>query len=79
GNMGQDSGTGVLTTRNVSDGTPQMEGDFLINAQGEDVVAGTRTPLPIAAMKEAMPKLYAQLEKICRKLEKYYRDTQDIE
>jgi len=79
GNMGQDSGTGVLTTRNVSDGTPQMEGDFLINAQGEDVVAGTRTPLPIAAMKDAMPKLYAQLEKICKKLEKYYRDTQDIE
>jgi len=79
GNMGQDSGTGVLTTRNVSDGAPQMEGDFLINAQGEDVVAGARLPLPIAAMKDSMPKQYAQLEKICRKLEKYYRETQDIE
>ncbi|MBL8058771.1 MAG: pyruvate, phosphate dikinase [Anaerolineales bacterium] len=79
GNMGQDSGTGVLTTRNVSDGTPQMEGDFLINAQGEDVVAGTRIPLPIVAMKDAMPKLYKQLEKICQQLEKYYRETQDIE
>ncbi len=79
GNMGQDSGTGVLTTRNVSDGTPQMEGDFLINAQGEDVVAGTRIPLPIVAMRDAMPKLYKQLEKICQQLEKYYRETQDIE
>jgi pyruvate,orthophosphate dikinase len=79
GNMGEDSGTGVLTTRNVSDGTKEIEGDFLINAQGEDVVSGTRQTMPIAEMKNVMPKMYAQLEKICQKLEKYYRETQDIE
>lgn len=79
GNMGNDSGTGVLTTRNVSDGKKEIEGDFLINAQGEDVVSGTRQTMPIAEMKKIMPKMYAQLEKICQKLEKYYRETQDIE
>jgi pyruvate, orthophosphate dikinase len=79
GNMGEDSGTGVLTTRNVSDGTREIEGDFLINAQGEDVVSGTRQTMRIAEMKNIMPKMYAQLEKICQKLEKYYRETQDIE
>jgi pyruvate,orthophosphate dikinase len=79
GNMGADSGTGVLTTRNVSDGSKTIEGDFLINAQGEDVVSGTRQAERIQAMKEKMPELYAQLEQICRQLETYYRDTQDIE
>ncbi|MDW8268308.1 MAG: pyruvate, phosphate dikinase [Anaerolineae bacterium] len=79
GNMGADSGTGVLTTRNVSDGSKTIEGDFLINAQGEDVVSGTRQAERIQAMKEKMPELYAQLEQICRQLETYYRDVQDIE
>ncbi|MBX7233926.1 MAG: pyruvate, phosphate dikinase [Caldilineales bacterium] len=79
GNMGQDSGTGVLTTRNVSDGSHEIEGDFLINAQGEDVVSGTRQTLRIAEMKNLMPELYAELGAICRQLENYYRETQDIE
>jgi pyruvate,orthophosphate dikinase len=79
GNMGEGSGTGVLTTRNVSDGTKAIEGDFLINAQGEDVVSGTRQTMPIAEMKTIMPKMYAELEKYCKRLEKYYRETQDIE
>ena len=56
-----------------------MEGDFLLNAQGEDVVAGTRMPMPISEMKAQMPKLYAQLEKFCKQLEKSYKETQDIE
>ncbi len=79
GNMGQDSGTGVLTTRNVSDGSQEIEGDFLINAQGEDVVSGTRQTLRIAEMKNLMPELYVELGNICRQLENYYRETQDIE
>jgi pyruvate,orthophosphate dikinase len=79
GNMGQDSGTGVLTTRNVSDGTPEIEGDFLINAQGEDVVSGTRQTLHMSDMKSLMPVMYDELTAICRQLEKYYRETQDIE
>jgi pyruvate,orthophosphate dikinase len=79
GNMGEGSGTGVLTTRNVSDGTKAIEGDFLLNAQGEDVVSGTRQTMPIAEMKTVMPKMYTELEKYCKRLEKYYRETQDIE
>ncbi len=79
GNMGEGSGTGVLTTRNVSDGSKAIEGDFLLNAQGEDVVSGTRQTMPIAEMKTVMPKMYAELEKYCKRLEKYYRETQDIE
>jgi pyruvate,orthophosphate dikinase len=79
GNMGETSGTGVLTTRNVSDGTQQIEGDFLVNAQGEDVVSGTRQTMEIAEMKTVMPKMYAELDKYGRRLEKYYRETQDIE
>jgi pyruvate,orthophosphate dikinase len=79
GNMGQNSGTGVLTTRNVSDGKKTLEGDFLINAQGEDVVSGTRQTMEIADMKTVMPKMYAELEKYGHRLEKYYRETQDIE
>jgi pyruvate,orthophosphate dikinase len=79
GNMGEESGTGVLTTRNVSDGTKVIEGDFLINAQGEDVVSGSRQTMPIAEMKTVMPKMYAELEKYGKRLEKYYHETQDIE
>src|SRR5574341_336178 len=79
GNMGADSGTGVVTTRNVSTGEKEIEGDYLTNAQGEDVVAGTRTTKPIAALKDEMPKIYAQFERICKKLEKHYREVQDVE
>jgi pyruvate,orthophosphate dikinase len=79
GNMGEDSGTGVLTTRNVTEGQNELEGDFLINAQGEDVVSGTRQAMRISAMKEKMPKLFAQLQKNCALLEKSYREAQDIE
>jgi pyruvate,orthophosphate dikinase len=79
GNRGDNSGTGVVTTRNVSTGEREMEGDYLNNAQGEDVVAGTRPTLRIAALKEQWPKLYAQLEKHCQKLERHFRDVQDVE
>ncbi|MFQ6118062.1 MAG: PEP/pyruvate-binding domain-containing protein, partial [Candidatus Bipolaricaulia bacterium] len=76
GNMGPSSGTGVCTTRNVSTGEEVLEGDYLINAQGEDVVAGTRQTKPIFQLKEEMPRIYAELEEICRELEKHYRDVQ---
>jgi pyruvate,orthophosphate dikinase len=79
GNMGASSGTGVVTTRNVTTGTAEIEGDWLTNAQGEDVVAGIRATKPIAAMKDEMPKLYAEFARICRKLERHYRDVQDVE
>ena len=79
GNMGQDSGTGVVTTRNVTTGEKEIEGDFLMNAQGEDVVAGTRATERIAALKRRMPRIYAQFSRICTKLERHYRETQDME
>ena len=79
GNMGRDSGTGVVTTRNVTTGENEIEGDFLINAQGEDVVAGIRATERIASLKRRMPRIYAQFERICRKLEKHYREVQDVE
>jgi pyruvate,orthophosphate dikinase len=79
GNMGDDSGTGVVTTRNVSTGQRELEGDYLTNAQGEDVVAGTRATKPIAALKAEMPKIYTEFEKICTKLERHYREVQDVE
>ncbi len=79
GNMGADSGTGVVTTRNVSTGEKEIEGDYLTNAQGEDVVAGMRTTQRIAALKDEMPKVYARFERICKRLEKHYRDVQDVE
>jgi len=79
GNMGWDSGTGVATTRNVSTGEKEIEGDYLLNAQGEDVVAGIRLTNPIAKLKEEMPGVYAEFEEICRKLERHYRDVQDVE
>ena len=79
GNMGRDSGTGVSTTRNVSTGEDIIEGDFLLNAQGEDVVAGIRLTKPIADMKMDLPKSYSELEQISDKLERHYREVQDIE
>ena len=91
GNMGEDCATGVVFTRNPSDGKNEIYGEFLINAQGEDVVAGTRTPQYITkkarqnanvktvSMEESMPRTYKELQKILKKLEKYYRDMQDVE
>ena len=79
GNMGNDSVTGVIFTRNPSDGTKQIFGDYLVNAQGEDVVAGIRTPQPIDAMINELPATYQQLMKTCEKLEKYFKEPQDIE
>jgi len=79
GNMGDDSGTGVAFTRDPSTGINEFYGEFLINAQGEDVVAGIRTPQPVAKMTEWNKKVYEQLLKIKTKLEKHYRDVQDIE
>ncbi|ALC90296.1 pyruvate phosphate dikinase [Bacillus sp. FJAT-18017] len=79
GNMGDDSGTGVAFTRNPSTGEATLYGEYLINAQGEDVVAGIRTPLPISTLKEEMPDVYRQFADTCEKLEKHYQDMQDIE
>lgn len=79
GNLGDDCGTGVAFTRDPSTGANTLYGEYLINAQGEDVVAGIRTPQPIATLKEAMPKVYRQFEDTCNLLEKHYRDMQDIE
>jgi len=91
GNMGEDCATGVVFTRNPSDGSNDIYGEYLINAQGEDVVAGTRTPQYItkkarqqakvkaASMEEVMPNVYRQLHKILKKLEKHYKDMQDVE
>ena len=79
GNMGDTSGTGVAFTRDPGTGEHKFFGEFLINAQGEDVVAGIRTPKPISELKRVMPKAYAQLEEIYQKLEKHFRDMQDIE
>ncbi len=79
GNMGQTSGTGVAFTRNPSTGEDVFYGEYLINAQGEDVVAGTRTPQPIAKLEEEMPENYKLLMDIRKKLENHYRDIQDLE
>ncbi|TMA37269.1 MAG: pyruvate, phosphate dikinase [Deltaproteobacteria bacterium] len=79
GNMGADSGTGVAFTRDPATGENIFYGEFLMNAQGEDVVAGVRTPQPIAALERENPKVYAQLAKIRRTLERHYRDVMDIE
>jgi len=79
GNLGDTSGTGVAFTRNPSTGEKEFYGEFLLNAQGEDVVAGIRTPEPIARLKELMPGVFAQLEDIYRRLEQHYKDMQDIE
>ncbi|MDO8506846.1 MAG: pyruvate, phosphate dikinase [Candidatus Limnocylindria bacterium] len=79
GNMGDDSGTGVAFTRDPNTGAKELYGEYLVNAQGEDVVAGIRTPSKIAQMKQEMPKVYAQFDKIAQRLEKHYRDAQDLE
>ena len=79
GNLGADSATGVAMTRSGATGEPHIEGDFLVNAQGEDVVAGIRKTEPIERLKELMPVSYAEFESICVKLERHYRDMQDVE
>jgi pyruvate,orthophosphate dikinase len=79
GNMGDDSGTGVAFTRDPSTGEKKLYGEYLTNAQGEDVVAGIRTPKPISAMAKDLPQAYKQFERIARALEKNYRDVQDME
>ena len=79
GNTGDESGTGVCFTRNPSTGEKHFYGDFLINAQGEDVVAGIRTPTPLAALEQRMPKVYKQLDHVRKVLERHYRDMQDME
>jgi pyruvate,orthophosphate dikinase len=79
GNTGDTSGTGVCFTRDPSSGEKIFYGDYLVNAQGEDVVAGIRTPMPLREMAKTMPKVYGQLEKVRVKLEKHYRDMQDME
>ena len=79
GNMGKDSATGVAFTRDPSTGEQGLYGEFLLNAQGEDVVAGTRTPRPLAEMEEAMPRAFGEILETMRKLERAYRDVQDIE
>ena len=91
GNMGNDCATGVVFTRNPSDGSNSIYGEYLINAQGEDVVAGTRTPQYITkkakkeakvkelSMEESMQKVYQELFRILKKLEKHYKDMQDVE
>ncbi|MBI2564341.1 MAG: pyruvate, phosphate dikinase [candidate division NC10 bacterium] len=79
GNLGDSSGTGVAFTRDPGTGERRFFGEYLMNAQGEDVVAGIRTPLPINQLKKAMPKAYAELERIYKRLEKHYREMLDIE
>ena len=79
GNMGETSGTGVAFTRNPSTGEKGIYGEYLINAQGEDVVAGVRTPQPISKLEEDMPECYAEFMKLAEKLENHYRDMQDME
>ena len=79
GNMGETSGTGVAFTRNPATGEKQLMGEFLLNAQGEDVVAGVRTPQPIAQLQETMPEVFEQFRGICCTLEDHYRDMQDME
>ena len=79
GNMGDDCGTGVAFTRNPATGEKKLFGEFLTNAQGEDVVAGVRTPMPISEMAEKFPEAFAQFTKVCQILENHYHDMQDME
>src|SRR5438045_4837168 len=79
GNMGNDSGTGVAFTRDPNTGEKVLYGDYLANAQGEDVVAGIRTPQPIASLKKQMPYVYREFEGNAERVEKHYRDVQDLE
>jgi pyruvate,orthophosphate dikinase len=79
GNMGDDCGTGVAFTRDPATGEKKLMGEFLTNAQGEDVVAGVRTPMPIAQMEEKFPEAFEQFKQVCKTLEDHYRDMQDME
>jgi pyruvate, orthophosphate dikinase len=79
GNLGEDSGTGVTFSRDPSTGERALYGEYLLNAQGEDVVSGTRTPLPIATLKERLPASFQELERVARTLERHFRDVQDME
>ncbi|MCR5307412.1 MAG: pyruvate, phosphate dikinase, partial [bacterium] len=79
GNMGDDCGTGVAFTRNPATGEKGLMGEFLMNAQGEDVVAGVRTPMPISKMAEVLPDVYKQFQDVCKTLEDHYKDMQDME
>ena len=79
GNMGDNCGTGVAFTRDPATGEKKLMGEFLKNAQGEDVVAGVRTPMPIAQMEQEFPEAFAEFKKVCETLEKHYRDMQDME
>ncbi len=79
GNMGWDSGTGVAFTRDPATGEKKLYGEYLLNAQGEDVVAGIRTPKPIAEMEKELPEAFAQFLEICERLERHYKDMQDVE
>ncbi len=79
GNLDEQSGTGVAFTRNPSTGEPRLYGEYLLNAQGEDVVAGVRTPSPLEKLEQEMPAMFCQFQEACRKLESHYRDMQDIE
>jgi pyruvate, orthophosphate dikinase len=79
GNLGEDSGTGVCFTRNPSTGEAKFYGEYLMNAQGEDVVAGIRTPKPVTALEDQMPEIYRQLVDTCNNVEKHYKDMQDME
>ena len=79
GNMGDDCGTGVAFTRDPATGEKKLMGEFLTNAQGEDVVAGVRTPMPIAEMEQKFPEAFAQFTEVCKNLENHYRDMQDME
>jgi pyruvate, orthophosphate dikinase len=79
GNLGEDSGTGVTFSRDPSTGEQRLYGEYLLNAQGEDVVSGSRTPLPIGTMKERLPHAYQELERVARTLERHFRDVQDME
>jgi pyruvate,orthophosphate dikinase len=79
GNLGEDSGTGVAFSRDPSTGERMLYGEYLLNAQGEDVVSGTRTPLPMATLKERLPASFQELERVARTLERHFRDLQDME
>ena len=79
GNMGDDCATGVAFTRDPSTGKKTLYGEYLVNAQGEDVVAGTRTPQPVAKLQKHMPRAYRQFQQVCNKLERHYKDMQDLE
>src|SRR5437660_11392860 len=79
GNMGNDSGTGVAFTRDPGTGEKQLYGEYLLNAQGEDVVAGIRTPSKISRLEQDLPQVYSQFQEIAHRLEEHYRDMQDLE